>query len=388
MLTSSFPSARHRIIKKIMLQHKPHDYIRRCSRCLLPESFPFIKFNENGLCNYCRNYIHYQVKGEDKLRHLVKPYRSMSGEPDCLVGFSGGRDSSYMLHYLKKELDMNPIAFTYDWGMVTDLARRNQARICGKLDIEHIIIYADINKKIENIRKNIDAWLKKPDLGMVPLLMAGDKQFIYFAHKLIKQKGIDLIFNGENIFERTCFKTGFCGIKEGDNREKGILRGISVLNKLKLISYYGWQFLSNPAYINSSLYDTLHAFYSTYIIPDAYVYLYNYIQWDENRIMMVLRKEYDWEGSADTDATWRIGDGTAAFYNYIYYTVAGFSEFDTFRSNQIREGMITREQGLKLVQKENLPRYESLEWYSNIIDFNLEYALDIIHSMKKLYNVE
>ena len=148
------------------------------------------------------------------------------------------------------------------------------------------------------------------------------------------------------------------------------------------------QYLSNPAYLNSSLYDTIYAFFSSYVLPDAYVYIYDYIPWDENKIIMVLSKKYDWEGASDTDATWRIGDGTAAFYNYIYYTVAGFSEFDTFRSNQIREGRITREQGLKLVQKENLPRYESLEWYANIVNFDLEYALDVIHSMKKLYKVE
>ena len=44
-----------------------------------------------------------------------------------------------------------------------------------------------------------------------------------------------------------------------------------------------------------------------------------------------------------------IGDGTAAFYNYVYQTIAGFTEHDTFRSNQIREGMITREQAMQLV---------------------------------------
>ena len=50
---------------------------------------------------------------------------------------------------------MNPIAITYDWGMVTDLARRNQARICGALGIEHVIVAADIPKKREVILKNI-----------------------------------------------------------------------------------------------------------------------------------------------------------------------------------------------------------------------------------------
>jgi glucosamine--fructose-6-phosphate aminotransferase (isomerizing) len=65
--------------------------------------------------------------------------------------------------------------------------------------------------------------------------------------------------------------------------------------------------------------------------------------------------EYDWEKAPDTNTTWRIGDGTAAFYNYVYYTVTGFTEHDTFRSNQIREGDLNREEALALVEDENRP---------------------------------
>ena len=73
---------------------------------------------------------------------------------------------------------MNPVAYTYDWGMVTDLARRNQARLCSQLGVEHIWVSADIKQKRRNVRKNVEAWLKRPELGMVPLFMAGDKQFM------------------------------------------------------------------------------------------------------------------------------------------------------------------------------------------------------------------
>lgn len=376
---------RDRIVRKISEQSRPDSSLRRCTKCVLPETFPGISFDERGVCNYCRDYKNVHVKGQAALEELVAPYRSNSDEPDCIVGFSGGRDSSYMLHYVKKVLKMNPIAFTYDWGMVTDLARRNQARICGKLGVEQVIISADITKKREYIRQNVEAWLKRPDLGMVPLLMAGDKQFYYYAHQLLKQTGAKIIFNGGNAFEKTAFKLGFCGIQEGDTSGKGILTGISRLNKIKLPLYYAKQYLLNPAYINSSLYDTLHAYYSSYLLPDAYVYFFQYVPWNEEEIVSLLRREYDWEVANDTNATWRIGDGTAAFYDYIYYTVAGFSEFDTFRSNQIREGLMTREEALRLVNEENIPRYESLEWYAKTVGFDLEEALDVIHSIPKMW---
>src|SRR5437899_10009127 len=113
-------------------------------------------FDEKGGCRYCRNWRRIQPKGRDALLKAVEPYRSKDGKPDVIVAFSGGRDSSYGLHYVKNELKMNPVAFTYDWGMVTDLARRNQARICGKLGVEHILRSANIQAKRRYIRKNVE----------------------------------------------------------------------------------------------------------------------------------------------------------------------------------------------------------------------------------------
>ena len=183
--------------------------LRRCSRCILPETMPFISFDEQGVCSYCRAYQPIELLGHDAFEKTLAPHRKSSGEPDCVVAFSGGRDSSYGLHYIKAVLGMNPLAYTYDWGMVTDLARRNISRMCGQLGVEHILISADLRKKRDNVRKNVSAWLKKPDLGLIPLFMAGDKQFFYHANKLKEQYEINAIVFSENRLETTNFKTGF-----------------------------------------------------------------------------------------------------------------------------------------------------------------------------------
>ena len=111
------------------------------------------------------------------------------------------------------------------------------------------------------------------------------------------------------------------------------------------------------------------------------------MQWDEKTVVDTLLNEYDWELATDTKSTWRIGDGTAAFYNYIYYMVAGFTENDALRSNQIREGVLDRDSALRLVAVENQPRWESLQWYANTIGFNLNDALRVISRMPRLYNI-
>ena len=105
-----------------------------------------------------------QLNKLDELKSLIKPFKSKDGSADCFVPLSGGRDSMYVLHFLKVELGLNVITYTYDWGMVTDLARRNIARICGKLGVENIIVAPNIHWKRKNINKNILAWLKNQNL--------------------------------------------------------------------------------------------------------------------------------------------------------------------------------------------------------------------------------
>jgi len=367
--------------------------LRRCTKCILPETTPFIEFDEEGVCNYCRSYEERKrrgydpVKGEKALEEIVSKCRSASGEPDCLVGFSGGRDSAYGLDYITNTLKLHPITFTYDWGMVVDLARRNQARICGKLGLEQILISADIRKKRENIRKNLKAWLKRPVLGMVPILMAGDKKFYYYFHKVREQTGVKLfIFCGGHEYEETRFKYGFCGIRHGVDNVHNRLTDASFFSKLQLLWYYGKNFILNPAYINSSILDTLEAFYCTYVLNDDYLYLYHYIYWDENKIVSRIKEEFDWETSSDTIATWRIDDGTAAFYNYIYLAMSGMSEFDDFRSFQIRDEKLTREKAMEITKEENKPRFEEIEWYSEAVGFDVNRAIKIINSAPRLYN--
>jgi glucosamine--fructose-6-phosphate aminotransferase (isomerizing) len=366
-----------------------HDHsigrLRRCTRCILPETFPFIYFDDQGVCNYCRNYKPKALNSDlGLLRELVEPYRRRDGTADCLVPFSGGRDSTYSLHIVKRDLGLNPIALTYDWGMVTDLARRNIARVCGKLGVENIIVSANIRWKRDNIRKNILAWLKAPDLGMIPLFMAGDKYFFYHTARIQRETGIDLNIWGINHLENTDFKTGFAGLAPVFDKKR--IYSLSFTNQLRLFKFVARNLVKSPEYINQSIFDSLGSFAVRYIYPKRHYYhLFDFYKWDENEINDLITNEYKWESAIDTTSTWRVGDGTASFYNYIYYTVTGFTENDTFRSNQVREGMMTREQALELVAVENRPRYETLRWYLKIVNLDFLEVITRVNAIPKLF---
>lgn len=370
------------IIDNVSQNLKKISSLRRCSRCLLPETMPFIEFDEKGVCNYCHNYKKMKVKNIAELKKTLNLEKdNRDDRPDCLMTFSGGRDSSFGLHYFKKVLKANPISYSYDWGMITDLGRRNQARMTGKLGIEHILVSADIKKKRESIRKNVQAWLRRPDVGTVPLFMAGDKQYFYYANKIGKRIGASSIVLCINPLEKTDFKFGFCGVRPNVN----IQYRLSLFNQIKISLYYLKQYLLNPFFFNSSLFDTIFAFISFYSIPHNYVFFYQFKRWNEKEINQTLIKKYNWEIAQDTKTTWRIGDGTAAFYNYIYLIMAGFTENDTFRSNQIREGDISRGDALKLLEEGNKIRYESIKWYCDTIGIDFFKTLRTINKAPKKY---
>ena len=84
---------------------------------------------------------------------------------------------------------------------------------------------------------------------------------------------------------------------------------------------------------------------------------------------------YDWERAPDTQATWRIGDGTAAFYNYVYYTVAGLHRARHLPEQPVREGDDPRE-ALDLVKIENQPRYANIKWYLDAVGLEFDPSQD------------
>jgi glutamine---fructose-6-phosphate transaminase (isomerizing) len=377
------PEFKHIKSEADVLEYKK-PIIKRCTKCILPETMPFINFDEHGVCNYCRSYkIRNKPRPKEELFELVEPYRRKK-RLDCIVPFSGGRDSCYGLHLIVNELKMKPVTYTYDWGMVTDLGRRNISRMCSKMGVENIIIAADISKKRRNIRMNLQAWLKSPHLGMMAMLTAGDKHFFRHVETVKKQTGINLNLWGVNPLEVTHFKTGFLGIPPDFEEKRVYSHGLT-----KQLRYHYKRtkaMLESPNYFNRSLWDTLSGeYYRSFTEKKDYYHIFDYWRWDEKEVDTMLLGEYDWEKAPDTSTTWRIGDGTAALYNFIYYTVAGFTEHDTFRSNQIREGDISREEALALVECENQPRYQNIRWYLDALGMDFIEVIKVVNSIPKLY---
>jgi hypothetical protein len=300
-----------------------------------------------------------------------------------VVPFSGGRDSCYGLHLIVNELKMKPVTYTYDWGMVTDLGRRNISRMCAEMGVENIIVADDIQQKRENIKMNLTAWLKKPDLGMINILMAGDKHFFRHVETIKRQTGISLNLWGVNPLETTHFKSGFLGVPPDFAEDKVYTNGAMKQMRYQYLRLRAMA--KSPGYFNSSLWDTMSGeYYRSFHAKTDYFHIFDYWTWEERVVDQCLAM-YDWEKAPDTNTTWRIGDGTAAFYNYVYYTVAGFSEHETFRSNQIREGQISRAEALVRIEDENRPRYANMKWYLDAVGLDFADTIRVVNAIPRMY---
>jgi 3'-phosphoadenosine 5'-phosphosulfate sulfotransferase (PAPS reductase)/FAD synthetase len=121
---------------------------RVCTKCILPDTFPGIQFNAEGVCNFCLDNKSTSVLGEAKLKEILQ---SEKGEIyDCVVPLSGGKDSTYILFYAAEVLKLKVIAVNYDSGLQASMSMQNMKDVCSRLNIPLVIIKAD-----EKVQKNM-----------------------------------------------------------------------------------------------------------------------------------------------------------------------------------------------------------------------------------------
>ena len=85
-----------------------------CTKCILTKSTPGIDFDQNGICNYCRTYEPMKILGESELIETLEIHKAKKNKYDCMVGLSGGRDSTYTLWKLVKDYKLKVLAIHYD----------------------------------------------------------------------------------------------------------------------------------------------------------------------------------------------------------------------------------------------------------------------------------
>jgi N-acetyl sugar amidotransferase len=174
--------------------------MKKCSRCLLNDSVLLsLTLDENLICQFCK--IHEEMEKEyprklQKSNEIYNIAEQIKNEGrnkryNCIVGVSGGRDSSYLLYFLKKKLNLNPLAVHYDNGFDSDASVSNIYQICNILnvDLETKVANWDVFKKIT--RSFFLAGVSDPD---TPTDVGIFKTMYQTAYK----ENIKYVFNGHS----------------------------------------------------------------------------------------------------------------------------------------------------------------------------------------------
>jgi len=143
-----------------------------CTRCVMDSTVPGIRFDEQGVCSHCHMHDKLDVlfpngpEGEQILQRLAGQVRraGRNRKYDCVVGVSGGRDTSYCLYYCKETLGLRPLAVHFDNGWDSDVSKTNLAKVCDGLDVDLHTIIMDWPESRELTNCNIRACVPYIDL--------------------------------------------------------------------------------------------------------------------------------------------------------------------------------------------------------------------------------
>ncbi|MBQ9520189.1 MAG: N-acetyl sugar amidotransferase [Acholeplasmatales bacterium] len=172
-----------------------------CKCCVMDTSDEEIQFDENGVCMRCNEYKerilpswNYGNGHEEELNRLIADIKKKGKNKkyDCILGLSGGLDSTYMLHLAVKEWGLRPFVFHIDAGWNLPVAESNIKRVTDRLGVELHVEKMDWKE----MREMQLAWFKT---GLENLDAPQDHAFIALIDKYSKKLGVKYILNGYNI---------------------------------------------------------------------------------------------------------------------------------------------------------------------------------------------
>ena len=297
-----------------------------CNRCVLPDSYPGIHFDEKGICNYCHGYetqwaSHDYGKTEKKLKKILKAAKAKNRPYDCIVPLSGGLDSSYTL-CLIKQFGLKPLAVNYNNGFQAEVARRNIKKITTALNVDLKVIAPDPSM----LKKLYKIFLLSGAEPCTPCELGGTGAIFREAQR----NNVPLVVFGTS--ERT--------------------EGITP----KEIHYFDARYFKDvvkqkipKADINEIFLfpNLVRMFYLQIIKRTRVIQMPYYMPWNEEKIANHLADRFGWEKGEDIHAD-------CYFFpikDHLRYKKWNFGARTQCYSAKIRDGQLKREEALTIIKR-------------------------------------
>ena len=357
------------LIKKATFVSTDIDYMM-CNRCVMDTTDPDISFNEEGVCSHCSSFDEFTKpvwpspeKGESILAEMIQQIKrdGRGKEYDCIIGLSGGVDSSFLATKVK-EWGLRPLVVHVDAGWNSELAVKNIEQICKNLDfdlITHVVYW-------EQMRQLQLSFLRS---GLANQDVPQDHAFFAALYGYAIKAGIKNVINGSNFATESILPSSW---------------GYDAMDAVHLRSIhkqFGNHKLKNFPVIG---------FFTLYFI---YPFLYkmkihkplNLIDYDKNEAIRYLEQKCGWRyyGGKHYESRW-----TRFFQAYYLPYKFGYDKRKAHLSSLILSGQLNREEALKELAK---PLYdetllkEDLEFVAKKLGISTNELTDLIEAKPSHY---
>lgn len=306
-----------------------------CTNCVMDTSDTRIVFDENGVCDHCNDFIsnikpnwHTDERGKAELTRIIEKIKKegKGKDFDCILGLSGGVDSSYMLHIAVKEFGLRPLVFHVDGGWNSELAVHNIQMLVDKLGL-------DLYTEVINWEEMRDFQLAFFKSGVPHIDIPQDHAFVATLYNFAYKYNIKYILNGGNI-STECVR----------NPMEYLYYGTDMTQIKDIISQFGT--VEMKTYPFSSIFR--HKFFLRYIKGVKVIRSLNYMPYIKADALKLLETEYGWKPYPQKHFESRF----TKFYEG-YWLPERFG-FDTRRvqySSLILTGQMNRGAALELLKK-------------------------------------
>lgn len=308
-----------------------------CTRCVMDTTDKEIEFDQQGVCNRCKEYetlipklLPNRTTRETELAALVELIKKegRGKDYDCLIGVSGGVDSTY-ISYLVKDLGLRPLAVHLDNGWDTELAVSNIERCMKALDI-------DLYTHVLNWDEFKDMQLAFLKASTPDSEFPTDHAIISIMYRKASEIGVRYIISGVNL------------VTEGITGPKMITNAFD----WKYISGIHKRFGTGKVTSNFPHMSLLNFFYYRKIKKMQFVYLLNYIDFNKGDAMKLMKEKLGWQPYTGKHHE---SVYTRFFQSYMLPRKHGFDKRIMHLSALIMSGQITREKALEELEMEACP---------------------------------
>ena len=363
-----------------MLKSDKDGEANRCRLCVIPRAAHNVEFDDHGACRICGDTqtagppeVSDAHQGND-LSDLIKRVKGKGEERpyDCLVGLSGGQDSTYLLYLLVKRHRLRCLAAYYRTPFTPDTIDSNVRRATETLGVP--LVKVDLPKEYHRkvAQDLVTRWQKRPIPLLVNLACAPCKMLNREVLRIAKKNNIAFVIFGGNPYESFQSAPATVNVKSSQRHSfKAMLIEALVNAKkgTKLLLEHPVLFKYLHLGCQSALmYRNVHTCYLRIRYPGiSCIDYFHYGQWKEEELREIL-SELGWELPRDCNTHWKADCVFTELKNLMFLKSSGVTPMEAYLSNMVRNGVLPREKALERMEVEGKISRERLKKVCGILD--------------------